>query len=153
MKKINTIESDLYVNSIVGESSRFRGHLELSGLMRIDGDYSGSVKTDGKVIVGRNGRADCTIEASTVVIGGVFRGNVYATDKVIVLSSALVLGNLYTPRLVAEEGVLLDGAIMVSGTSSAADDDGEKVRSSGLVRRRIRKHETSSAAVGRPAVK
>ncbi|TVR54931.1 MAG: polymer-forming cytoskeletal family protein [Spirochaetaceae bacterium] len=153
MRKVHDVESDLYVNSIVGEGSRFRGHLELSGLMRIDGDYSGSVKTDGKVIVGRNGRADCTIEASTVVIGGVFRGNVYATDKVIVLSAALVLGNLYTPRLVAEEGVLLDGAIMVSGTPSPVGGDGENARSSGLIRRRTRKHETSSVGTGTPAVK
>ncbi|MFW5686046.1 MAG: bactofilin family protein, partial [Spirochaetota bacterium] len=63
---------DSLINSIVGPGTFFRGHLELSGLLRIDGDFSGSVKTDGRVIVGQAGRADCAIEAATVVVGGLF---------------------------------------------------------------------------------
>lgn len=65
---------DSLVNSIVGRGTHFRGHLELSGLLRIDGDFSGSIKTQGKVIIGRGGRADCSIDAHTVVIGGIVRG-------------------------------------------------------------------------------
>ncbi|TFG59737.1 MAG: polymer-forming cytoskeletal family protein, partial [Spirochaetales bacterium] len=59
-----------FINSIVGEGTRFRGELDLDGLLRIDGDYFGSIKTTGKVLVGKNGRAECTIRAGTVVIGG-----------------------------------------------------------------------------------
>jgi cytoskeletal protein CcmA (bactofilin family) len=106
---------DSLVNSIVGSGTHFRGHIELSGLLRIDGDFSGSVKTQGKVIVGRGGRADCSIDAHTVVIGGIVRGNVYATDKVIALESAIIIGNIYATRLIAEEGVLIDAGLMVSG--------------------------------------
>lgn len=109
---------DSLVNSIVGSGTHFRGHIELSGLLRIDGDFSGSVKTQGKVIVGRGGRADCSIDAHTVVIGGVVRGNIYATDKVIALESAIIIGNIYATRLIAEDGVLLDAGLMVSGEGS-----------------------------------
>jgi cytoskeletal protein CcmA (bactofilin family) len=110
---------DSLVNSIVGRGTHFRGHLELSGLLRIDGDFSGSIKTQGKVIVGRGGRADCSIDAHTVVIGGIVRGNVYATDKVIALESAIIIGNIYATRLIAEEGVLVDAGLMVSGTGKS----------------------------------
>lgn len=111
---------DSYINSIVGEGTHFRGHLELSGLLRIDGDFSGSIKTSGKVIVGRNGRADCAIEAGTVVVGGVLRGSIYAAETVIVLSSALVLADIHAPRLVAEEGVLLHGVMEITGVGERA---------------------------------
>lgn len=107
-------EDDSLVNSIIGEGTRFRGHLELTGLLRIDGDFSGSIRTTGRVLIGKNGRADCTIHAETVVIGGALRGNVYAGERVVVLSSAVVIGNVYAPRLIAEEGVLLNGAFAVS---------------------------------------
>jgi cytoskeletal protein CcmA (bactofilin family) len=111
---------DNYINSIVGEGTHFRGHLQLSGLLRIDGDFSGSIFTTGKVLVGKHGRADCTIEADTVVVGGILRGAIYATEKVIVLASAMILGNIYSPRLIAEEGVLIDGSMVVrSGAASA----------------------------------
>lgn len=102
-----------YINSIVGEGTHFRGHLQLSGLLRIDGDFSGSIATSGKVLVGKNGRADCTVEADTVVVGGILRGTIYATGKVIVLASAMILGNVHAPRLIAEEGVLIDGSLVI----------------------------------------
>ena len=104
-----------FVNSIVGHHSFFKGDVELDGLLRIDGDFAGSVKTNGKVLLGSQGRADCTIDARVVVLGGIFKGTVYASDKVVLLASAVVLGNIYAPRLIAEEGVILEGAIMITG--------------------------------------
>lgn len=104
-----------YVNSLIGFGSRFKGDIEIDGLFRIDGDFSGSVKTEGKVLIGSRGRADCSINARVVVIGGIFRGTVYAQEKIIVLASAVVIGNLYTPRLIAEEGVLINGSLVITG--------------------------------------
>lgn len=106
---------DRLINSLVGEGTHFRGDLELSGLLRIDGDYSGSIRTAGKVIIGSGGRADCSIEASVVVIGGIFRGEVFCTNKVIVLASAIVIGNLHSPRMIAEEGTMIHGRCVVTG--------------------------------------
>ncbi len=116
MKRNDKLSADdSFVNSIIGEGTHFRGHLELSGLLRIDGDFSGSIRTSGKVIIGKNGRADCTIDAGTVVVGGAVRGNVYAEERVIVLASAMLLGNIYAPNLVIEEGVVFDGHCEVNG--------------------------------------
>lgn len=120
---------DAFINSIVGEGTHFRGHLELAGLLRIDGDFTGSIRSDGKVLVGRNGRADCTIEAATVVIGGVIRGSVYATEKVIVLATGMVLGNIHCPRLIAEPGVLMDGEFAVRGEAATHELEAARGRS------------------------
>lgn len=103
------------VNSIVGSGTFFKGQIDVSGLLRVDGDFSGSLKTSGRVIIGRTGRADCTIDAATVVIGGVFRGTIYATEKVIALDSAIIIGNVFAPRLIAESGVVIDGSMHIRG--------------------------------------
>ncbi len=112
------VPEETLINSIVGEGTHFRGSLELNGLLRIDGDFSGTIQTGGKVIIGKNGRADCTINATTVVIGGVSRGAIYATEKVIILASAVVIGIVQAPRLIAEEGVLLDGEFRIYGATA-----------------------------------
>lgn len=117
------VESTL-VNSIVGAGTFFKGQLTVSGLLRIDGDISGSIKTSGRVIIGRTGRADCTIDAATVVIGGVFRGTLYASQKVIALENAIILGSIFAPRLVVENGVILDGAMHVRGSAAGPAKDG-----------------------------
>ncbi len=106
---------DSFINSIVGEGTHFRGHLELAGLLRIDGDFSGSIKTKGKVLVGKDGRADCNIDAGTVVVGGIVRGTISSSEKVIILSSAMVIGDIYAPRLIVEEGVVIDGTLAIRG--------------------------------------
>ena len=115
-----------FINSIVGEGTRFEGVLELNGLLRIDGDFNGTIRTAGKVLVGKNGRAECTIDAGTVVVVGIIKGNIFSTEKVIVLSTGIVIGNINTPRLIVEEGVLLHGKclIRVPSPKQMAGDDG-----------------------------
>lgn len=102
-------QEEAFINSIIGEGTRFKGEFDLNGLLRIDGDFSGTVRTRGKVLVGSNGRAVCTIYGGTVVVGGVVHGNIFATEKVILLSTGMMIGNILTPRLIIEEGVLFNG--------------------------------------------
>jgi cytoskeletal protein CcmA (bactofilin family) len=106
-------EDGSFINSIIGEGTAFRGELSLNGLLRIDGDFSGTVRTSGKVLVGKSGRAECTIKAATVVIGGIVKGNIFADDKVIILSTGMMIGNISTPRLIVEEGVIFNGNCLV----------------------------------------
>ena len=103
------LKSHSFINSIIGEGTRFNGELVLDGLLRIDGDFSGSIETTGKVLVGKTGRAECNIIAGTVVVGGAVRGNIFSSGKVVILSTGMVIGNIQAPRLVVEEGVLLHG--------------------------------------------
>src|SRR5512135_1619690 len=108
------ISDDAFINSIIGEGTRFKGEFDLNGLLRIDGDFTGIIRTKGKVLVGRNGRAECTLHAGTVVIGGVLRGEVVSTERVVILSTGLVLGNITTPRLIIEEGVIFNGSCKIT---------------------------------------
>lgn len=130
-----------FINSIVGPGTFFRGHVELKGLLRIDGDFSGSVRTDGRVIVGKSGRADCAIEAGTVVVGGMFRGDILAFEKVILLSSCVVLGSVSAPRLVAEEGVLFSGRFRITGSNEALVSDESGDRGKKLLIETVRRRE------------
>jgi cytoskeletal protein CcmA (bactofilin family) len=98
-----------FVNSIIGEGTSLSGDFELNGLLRIDGTFSGRVRTSGKVLIGKNGEADCEIVAGTVVIGGKVKGEIIATERITLLSTGVLIGNIVTPRLIIEEGVVYDG--------------------------------------------
>ena len=103
------------LNSIIGEGTRFKGEFDLTGLLRIDGDFFGTIRTRGQIIVGLNGRAECNIYAESIVVGGMVRGNLFTTDKVVILSTGLVLGNISTARLIVEEGVIFNGNCRITG--------------------------------------
>ncbi len=107
-------KNGIFINSIVGEGTKFVGDLELRGLLRIDGDFIGTITTNGKVLIGKNGRAECTITADTVVIGGVVKGDIVCKEKVVILSTGMLIGNVSTPRLISEDGVILNGFCMIA---------------------------------------
>lgn len=104
------------------------GDVHVSGLLRIDGDFSGTIEATGTVFIGRNGRAESSIQAETVVIGGVVKGDINADQKVIILSSGMVIGDITTPRLVLEEGVIFNGNSLVS---NKAVEEIRRIRRSG----------------------
>ncbi len=98
-----------FVNSIIGEGTTLRGDFDLNGLLRIDGAFYGKVRTNGKVLIGKNGRAECEIVAGTVVIGGDVKGEITATERITLLSTGVLNGSIRTPRLIIEEGVVFNG--------------------------------------------
>ncbi len=108
-QKIKYNREDAFVNSIIGEGTTLRGEFDLNGLLRIDGAFYGKVRTNGKVLVGKNGTAECEIFAGTVVIGGKVKGEVIAMERITLLSTGELIGAIKTPRLIIEEGVIFDG--------------------------------------------
>ncbi|MFP4267469.1 MAG: polymer-forming cytoskeletal protein [Spirochaetaceae bacterium] len=125
----------VFINSIVGEGAFFRGDISLGGLLRIDGDFKGNIHKADKVLIGKNGRAACSISAGTVVVGGVIKGDIVATEKVVVLSTGMVLGNIRTSRILVEEGVILNGTCaIVSDAEKEEPGEGRSAEEQGVPR-------------------
>ena len=114
MPRINRIDEDNIVNSIIGAGSEFKGEFKINGLLRIDGKFQGTIDTHGKVLVGQSGDAVTDIKARLVVVGGRVSGNIYATERVILLSTGDVKGNIITPSLIMEEGVKFEGNCVIN---------------------------------------
>ncbi len=112
MKKDNNNSAS--VNSIIGHGSEVKGEFKFDGVLRIDGVFSGELKSDGKVIIGETGHVKTDIKAGTIVIGGMVEGNVYATKQVNLLTTGKLLGDIITPSLIVEEGVIFDGNCIIN---------------------------------------
>jgi cytoskeletal protein CcmA (bactofilin family) len=107
-------------NSVIGRENAFSGEFRSNGLLRIDGDFKGVIKGYGIVLVGEKGRIIGDIYARMVRIGGKIRGNVYALERVDILSTGSLKGELWTKKCLAEEGMFFSG---VSKIDSKNDID------------------------------
>lgn len=114
---------DSLVNSLIGAGSAIDGDLDVDGMLRVDGDLRGSVRATGKVVVGEAGRLEASIRAKSAIIGGLVKGDVYVTDRARLLSGAVVLGNVFAPRLEAEEGAVVHGEVAVTGRPEGAEEE------------------------------
>lgn len=102
-------EGSAFINTLVGQGSSFKGDITVHGFFRVDGDFQGSITTEGRILVSPSGRIKGTLTGRDIVVGGVVKGDVYATERITLLSTALVVGNLYAPRIQMERGVLVEG--------------------------------------------
>ena len=102
------------VDSIVGQGTRMSGQIDLTGMLRIDGEFHGEVR-GGRVLVGHASRAECLLRAGTVVVAGSVRGDVVASELVELRSTATMIGSICTPRLIVEGGGRFCGRCCVGG--------------------------------------
>lgn len=96
-------------NSVIGIKNGFSGEFHADGLLRIDGDFRGVVKGRGVVLIGEHGRIIGDVYAKSVRVGGKIKGNICALQKVEILSTGKLIGDLRTNRFLAEEGMVFTG--------------------------------------------
>lgn len=140
----STNRDDLSINTIVGHGSSFHGNIDASGFVRIDGTIKGNIASRGRVVIGEKARMESDIIGTSVTIGGVVKGNIFASERVTVLATGLVIGDIVTRRIQADEGVLIHGRIIVCGQ----DGDFESRLSSYRDERGVRERALSRAEPG-----
>ena len=86
-----------------------KGEIHVEGTVRIDGRLDGDIQTKGQVIIGEDGLVQGTITAGTVVSSGRIKAKVMANERVQLMKTATLIGEVLTPVLLMEEGAKLQG--------------------------------------------
>lgn len=89
------------------------GDIESGGFTRIDGSIRGNVSARGRVVIGEKARMKGNVSGTAITVGGVVYGSLVASESLVVLSTALVLGDIITRRIQADEGCLIHGKVAV----------------------------------------
>ncbi len=98
------------VHTILGPESRFQGTLSFEGTVRIDGYFKGDVNTNDVLVVGQGAKVEAEIKVGSIVINGEVNGNIIAKTAVEIHAPGKVRGNITTPALVIDRGVIFEGS-------------------------------------------
>ena len=110
---------DFSINTIIGPGTSVSGDIDSGGFTRVDGNVLGDVKAKGRVVIGERARMKSNISGTSVTVGGVVFGNVIASEHIIILGTGLVMGDIITRRIQADEGCLIHGKVRVCQTEEA----------------------------------
>jgi len=110
-------QDDISVNTLLGPGSFIHGDMKIAGFLRIDGDLDGNLESSGRVIVGEKARIRGNIRSLVITVGGIIQGDIIAPEGITLLSGAVVLGSVYTKKLIVEESVLLSGICFASDSN------------------------------------
>jgi cytoskeletal protein CcmA (bactofilin family) len=98
------------ISGIIEQGCEFEGKLCFEGTVRIGGRFRGQVYTNDVLVVGEGAQVEGEIEAGTVIISGEVTGNIVAKHRVEIHRPAVFRGNIVTPSLMVDEGVIFEGS-------------------------------------------
>lgn len=107
----------------IGKSVLVKGELSGSEDLYLDGEVEGSIELkDHSLVVGPHGRVRAHINARDVTVHGKVDGNVKGTERVELKKSAVLTGDIFTQRIIIEDGAFFKGAIDIQkeGVKSTA---------------------------------
>ena len=97
------------ITTLLGRGASFEGKLTFDGTVRIDGRFKGEVFSDDTLVIGEGAVVEAEIEIGEVIIQGTVVGNVKAKRSIEIHAPGRVKGDLHTPTLQIDKGVIFEG--------------------------------------------
>jgi len=105
------------VSTVIGAGSKFVGEISGKENIVIHGEIDGNCDLQGTVVVEEGAKWVGIIKASNVIIAGMVQGEIVATEKLELASSAVIEGNLTGPVIAVAEGAVIKGNMHMSSGS------------------------------------
>ena len=108
------------LNALLGRGSEFEGKLTFEGTVRIDGKFTGTIITNDVLVIGEGAKVSAEITCGTVIVHGEIVGNLKAKTAVELHHPGKMKGNIDTPSLMIEKGVVFEGQCKMEGAEKGS---------------------------------
>ncbi|UMB53270.1 polymer-forming cytoskeletal protein [Lutibacter sp. A64] len=109
-------QSGVSERNIIGKNTSIVGDVISEGDFRIDGSIEGTIKTNGRVIIGSSGTVKGKVECSNADIEGVFSGELLVHSILSLKTTAKISGDVIISKLSVEPGAEFNATCAMKGT-------------------------------------
>lgn len=114
-------------SAFLGKGCRVTGKLVFEGTVRIEGQVEGEISAQDTLIVGESAVVNAQINGVTVIVHGRVTGDITARKRLELQAPGKLFGNINTPSLVINEGVIFEGQCSMGGTEAQKVEKERKV--------------------------
>ena len=107
------------ITTLLGRGAAFEGKLTFDGTVRIDGRFKGEVFSDDVLVIGEGAHVEAEIDIGEVIIQGTVVGNVKAKRSIEIHAPGRVKGDLHSPSLQIDKGVIFEGRSFMENAVTA----------------------------------
>ena len=113
------------ISGFLAEGTEIKGEIRFREMMRIDGKVSGTIVSEGELVIGESGDVQAEVKVGILSVSGKLTGKVQAAEKIEIHPKGRVHGELTLakPNLVIHEGGMFEGTIDMNGTSASSRHD------------------------------
>ncbi len=95
--------------SILGDDTDFDGSMKFKNPVMLNGKYKGRIDTESVLIISEKASVEADIKARVLILEGVLNGDVEAFEKVDIVDTGSLYGNITTAKLKIADGVIFEG--------------------------------------------
>ena len=118
------------LSGFVGHGTSLTGDTNFQMMLRVDGHLQGTITSEsGTLLVGTTGQVDAIVAVASANVNGTVNGDILATEKLHLGRTAKVVGNIQTPKIVIEEGAVIEGGISMLKAREAQEKQAAEVKS------------------------
>jgi cytoskeletal protein CcmA (bactofilin family) len=103
------------LNGFLDQGCTIHGDVVFSELLRIHGHVVGTVASEHELLVGEGGIVEGEIRVGRLIVAGTVNGTVHVSEKLVVHAGGRVFAEVHTPKLVVDEGGIVEGVVTMSG--------------------------------------
>lgn len=116
-------------DTLIGRHAEIHGCLRLQESVRIDGKVVGNIEAPKdaaiSVVIGPNGEVQGDVLANRIIVAGKVAGNIHAFERVEIMASALVQGDIKYASMAVEHGARLLGLLLQVDASDVPSRSGQ----------------------------
>ena len=106
------------VEAFLGQGSKVVGNLTFTGPVELDGYIEGQIESKAKLEIGQAAVVNAKINGAEIFIKGTVNGDIDASERLVLLKPAKVVGNIKSNNLSIEEGVVFEGTCSMKSGSA-----------------------------------
>ena len=97
--------------TVIGKGIIVKGELSGDEDVKIEGRVEGKILLTKNLLVGQAGVIEADVEAENINIGGSVTGNIKAQNRVEIVSSGKMMGDIQAPQVIVAEGAHFKGNV------------------------------------------
>lgn len=125
-KKSDVAERRATGRNVIGPGTKITGDVISEGDFRIDGELEGTLKTDGRVIIGQDGFIKGKVECANADVEGKFSGEFVVNNILTAKSTARITGDVIVGQISTEPGASFNATCNMKGAVKELKKDNEQ---------------------------
>lgn len=111
------------LHNALAAGTSVKGNMMTETDFRLDGKIDGDVNCSGKIVVGPKGCVTGNIVSSNAEILGLVEGSIRVSEKLVLKSTAVVQGDIFTKLLEIEPNARFNGACSMGATAKEKEKE------------------------------
>ncbi len=115
-----------HVHNHIAIDTNITGDITSKGDLRIDGHISGTIVSEGKIVIGREGLVEGKVKCKNADIAGNVKADIEVDELIVLKETSVMTGNIVTQKISIEPGAQFTGNCTMGNNTAATLKNGKK---------------------------